>query len=93
MINCGDLVVQQVGIHFVEANSLFDDGLIVLMQWNAAEINGSGVLEAACFHFECVVATNSILVDPSADGKTAQEGRLYLLRPGATVGEIRRTKT
>src|SRR5579871_6067947 len=68
MIDYRDFVVQDVGVGFVEVNSLPDDSQVVLVQGNAAVIVSAGPFEAARLDLQDVVAAVPILIDPSADG-------------------------
>ena len=67
MVEYGDLIVQQSPIGLVEINPFFDHRLIVLVQWNAAEIDSARVFESAGLEFERVVAAMAVFVDPFAD--------------------------
>src|SRR5262249_58490423 len=63
-----------------------DDGLVVLVQRNAAEIEGARTAEVAGLDFEHIELAVTILVDPFADGVAVEAG-LDLLWPGAAIGE------
>ena len=86
MVGDGHLVVQQILVGLVEIDALLDDGLIVLVQRNAAEIEGARTTEVAGLDFEHVELAVAILVNPFADGVAVEAG-LDLLWPGAAVGE------
>src|ERR1700719_1496676 len=47
VVDGGDLVVQHVGIAFVEPDALPDDGPVVLVKRNSRRLIGAGTLEAA----------------------------------------------
>src|SRR6516225_11473799 len=86
MVGHGDFVMQEVSIGLVEVDALLDDGLIVLVQRDAAAVEDTRSLQVAGFGFEHVIAAVPILVDPPSDG-IAGEGRRNRLRPGASVRE------
>ena len=52
MVNRGNLVDQNVFVGRIEVNSFLDDGLIVIVQTNAAAFEGAGASKAAGFNFE-----------------------------------------
>src|SRR5262245_35339609 len=80
-----DLIAQDVRVRLVEEDTLLDDGLIVLVQRNAARIEDARPLELARLDLEHVVAAVAILIDPLPD-RVAGEGTLDILRPVAAVG-------
>src|SRR5262249_24359754 len=87
VIYYGDFVVKYVGIFLVEIDALFEDRLIVVVQWQARTIVDAWSLEgAARLDDEHVIFAVTVLVNPSAD-RVACKSRLHLLpRPIATVG-------
>src|SRR5262245_55813714 len=74
----GDLVTQDVRVGLVEEDALLDDGLIVLVQRDAARIEDARAFEMTGLHLEHVVAAVAILIDPFAD-RVAREGWLDIL--------------
>src|SRR5262245_11326218 len=86
VVGDGHLVVQQILVCLVEIDALLDDGLVVLMQRNAAEVEGARPAEVTGLDFEHVELAVTILVDPFADGIAVEAG-LDIVRPGTAVGE------
>ena len=66
------------GLALSSVDPLLDDGLVVLVQRNAAGVEGARALEVAGLDFEHVVAAVAVRVDPLAD-RVADEGRLISL--------------
>src|SRR5262249_60819193 len=67
IVDRGDFVMQDVPIAFVEIDPLGDDSPIVLVQGNAAGIEGARTLHIAGLDLEHVVAAAPVRFDPSAD--------------------------
>src|SRR5215510_5251299 len=78
VVDDGDDVVHDVWVGLVERDRLLDDGLIVLVQWNATEFDGARPLEVAGLDLQRVEATVTVGVRPFADG-IAGEARLCVL--------------
>src|SRR6185295_10896571 len=67
-------------------DALLDDGLVVVVQRDAAGIERARSLESAGLDLEQIEFAVAIGIDPSANG-IAEQGRLDGLRPGAPVRE------
>ena len=68
VIYYGDFVVKYVGIFLVEIDALFEDRLIVVVQWEARAIIDPWSLEgAARLDNEHVIFAVTVLVSPTAD--------------------------
>src|SRR5262245_63622957 len=78
-------VVDDIVLRFVEGDPLFEDGLIVGVQWNPGVVDDARTTEAARLDLEHVVAAVAILIDPLAD-RIAHEGRHKLTGPAASIG-------
>src|SRR3954469_16308041 len=77
--------MKDIWIGFVEVNSLLEDRLIVAMKRQATAVVHARTLEIAGLHFEDVIFSVPILVDPSAD-RVTRKGRLLVRRKGAPIG-------
>src|SRR6266567_8409689 len=78
IVDGGDLVVQKIVVGLVEIDALLHQGLVVLVQRNAAGIEGARTLETAGLDLEQVETAAAVLIDPVAD-RVARESRLALL--------------
>src|SRR5215469_6529419 len=85
MVYHRDLIVEQIGIGLAKVEPLFDDALIVRMQWNAARVVDARALEVARLDLQHAVTAGAVRVDPAADG-IAVEGGCDVVRPIAAVG-------
>src|SRR5262249_5909210 len=75
VVDDGDDVVHDVRVGLVERDRLLDDGLIVLVQRDAAEFDRAWTLEVAGLDLERVEAAVAVGVRPLAD-RIAREARL-----------------
>src|SRR5215510_16407692 len=85
VVDDGDDVVHDVRVGLVERDRLLDDGLIVLVQRDAAEFDRAWTLEVAGLDLERVEAAVAVGVRPFAD-RIAGEARLGVLGEIASVG-------
>ncbi len=86
MVDHGYVVEKKVGIVLVDVDAFLDDGLVVVVQRNAACIERPRAPKATCLDFQHVVFAVAVGIDPSPD-RIADEGRHDLLRPVAAVSE------
>src|SRR5215470_5462548 len=85
-VDNGHLVAEEIAIVLVEIDPLPDDGLVVLVQRNAAAVERARSLEIPGLDLERVVASVAVGIDPFAD-RVAEKGWLHSGGPIAPVGE------
>src|SRR5712672_929451 len=85
MVDRRYVVVQDVGVGFVEINTLQDDRFIVVVQRYAARFVGTGPLEIARLDLKRVEAAVAVGVEPFPD-RVARKGWLDLGGPLASIG-------
>src|SRR3954452_21747578 len=85
IIDDRDDVMHEVGVVLVEGDPLLDDGLIVLMQGDSAELDRARALEVASLDFERVVTAVAVGIEPLAD-RIARKARLFVVGEVTSVG-------
>src|SRR5258708_37635112 len=86
MVDHGDVVEKKVRIVLVEVDAFLDDGLVVVVQRNAACIERPRAPKAARLDFQHVVFAVAVRIDPSPD-RIADEGPHDLPRPVTAASE------
>src|SRR5262245_42915005 len=86
-VHHSDVVPENVWVTLLQIEALLDDGLAVASERQAGDVIGARLAQVTRLHFEHVVLTVAILVDPLADG-VACKGRINgdLGREVAPVG-------
>src|SRR5438270_14085178 len=69
VIDNRDLVVGDVGIGFVDVETLRDDGLVVPVQRQTGGVKGAGTPETARLRHEDIKFAISVFIYPLADGR------------------------
>src|SRR5215470_1702663 len=84
-VDNGHLVAEEIAIVLVEIDPLPDDGLIVLVQGNAAAVERARSLEIPGLDLERVVAAVAVGIEPFAD-RVAEKGWLNSAGPIPPIG-------